>query len=376
MFTCPKCATALARARSAVGVFWACTACRGRAVTMPVLRKVLDRDFLNALWQGARGARGVRRRPCPVCGRIMTDVPIAHGDYARWLDTCGPCQLVWFDPGEFEGAPAAPPPAPTEPEPSPSAREAEALAKVEEIGRRPRGIEDEGGPENWWEVVPALLGMPVEEDNPVACTPWLTWALVGAISLVGILTFPHIHRAAEGWGLVPAEAFRCGGLTLITSFFLHGGWLHLIGNMYFLWIFGDNVEDCLGKLRYGLLILVAAVAGDLLYTVVNPHATTPSIGASGGISGVIAFYALQYPRARLGIFWRYFFVIRRFSMPASAAFVLWVLMQAFGAWMQMSGFSHVNALAHLGGAAVGFLFWLVGIVTAGGAGRPSPESDA
>jgi membrane associated rhomboid family serine protease len=167
-----------------------------------------------------------------------------------------------------------------------------------------------------------------------------------------------LRTAVGEFGFVPAEALRLGGLTWLTSFFLHGGILHLIGNLYFLLIFGDNVEDHLGRWRYLLLILAATLTGDLVHVLAAPQSTVPSIGASGGISGVIVFYALQFPKARLAFLFRYFLYFRWLQIPAWAALVLWMLLQFFTAALQLSGLSNTAATAHLGGAAAGFLLWL------------------
>jgi membrane associated rhomboid family serine protease len=189
--------------------------------------------------------------------------------------------------------------------------------------------------------------------------PLFTWAVALLITVVSVGAFFNLDAAVETFGLVPAEAWRYGGATFITSFLLHGGIFHLLGNLYFLLIFGDNVEDYLGKLRYGLLILAATVAGDLLYLLVASGSTMPCVGASGGISGIIVFYALKFPNARLGFMFRYFLYFHWFQIPAWGALALWLLMQGVGTYLQLNGLSHVGATAHLGGALAGFLAWLV-----------------
>ena len=121
------------------------------------------------------------------------------------------------------------------------------------------------------------------------------------------------------------------------------------------------MEDLLGRWRYLLLIFVSTVAGDLLHLLTQSHATVPCIGASGGISGVIVFYALQFPRARLSfIYFRIRFdgYFRWFHISVWFALVLWVLHQLLMAAMEIGGFGNVAATAHLGGAAMGFLLWL------------------
>jgi membrane associated rhomboid family serine protease len=179
------------------------------------------------------------------------------------------------------------------------------------------------------------------------------------ILFVSLHALPNLHDAVSNFGLIPAEATRMGGLTFLTSFFLHAGIIHLVGNLYFLFVFGDDVENFLRPIRYLALIALAAFVGDLAHVAANPRSSVPCVGASGGISAVITFYALQFPNVRLGFLfrcgWYYFRWIR---LPAWFVLVLWVLFQIFGAWEQVAGISSVSAFAHLGGAATGFIAWL------------------
>jgi membrane associated rhomboid family serine protease len=110
----------------------------------------------------------------------------------------------------------------------------------------------------------------------------------------------------------------------------------------------------LGYGRFLVLLLLATLAGDCLHAAADPRSTIPCVGASGGISGVLVFYALKFPHARLGFFWR----LRWLHLPAWGALVLWLLWQSVGVLQQVSGIGNVSAIAHLGGAAVGLLFWL------------------
>jgi membrane associated rhomboid family serine protease len=203
--------------------------------------------------------------------------------------------------------------------------------------------------------------MPVEyERGRFKEAPWATWMLVAFVCGFSIRGFFDLTAAVEQYGLIPAAALRHHGLTLLTSFLLHGDPFHLFGNMYFLFVFGDNVEDYLGKVRYAAMILLAAFSGDIAHIAVDPHSDIPLIGASGGISGIVAFYALKFPKARLGILFRFGLIpIRWFRFPAYAFVAFWIILQLLGAYLQIAGVSSVSALAHLGGAATGLLFWLV-----------------
>ena len=269
------------------------------------------------------------------------------------LDVCRPCQFVWFDPSEYAEMPT---PA-AEQQVSPAAREVLDRWEARVLGQTPQDSEEsEPLVDKKWKWVPALLGMPVElTSSSLLHRPWLTWSLGAAVGLVSLVAFFNLETAIRQFGLIPAQAWRLGGLTFLTAFFLHGGLFHLIGNIYFLMIFGDNVEDYLGRSRYLLLLLVGTLAGDALHILSDPGSVMPSIGASGGISGLIAFYALQFPRARLLVWIRWFWL----PIPAWAALGLWVLWQLFGAWLQMAGLSQISSLAHLGGAVMGLLAWVM-----------------
>ena len=303
MFACPNCQTLLRRARAEPGVFWTCGFCGGRAVSFSFLRRRISSDVVNQLWSSAIEGKGERKRPCPLCHGRMVMVRIALHAKTLVLDVCRPCQFVWFDPGEYAEMPT---PA-AEQQVSPAAREVLDRREAQGLAETPQETEEsEPLVDKKWKWVPALLGMPVELRSPLLLhRPWLTWSLAAAVGLVSLVAFFNLETAILQFGLIPAQAWRLGGLTFLTSFFLHVGLFHLIGNMYFLIIFGDNVEDYLGRSRYLLLLLVGTLAGDALHILSDPRSVMPSIGASGGISGLIAFYALQFPRARLLVWIRW-----------------------------------------------------------------------
>ncbi len=270
------------------------------------------------------------------------------------LDVCKPCGVVWFDPQEFDSVPEGV--VASENELRMRGVEVVARQRLEQI-KNQTPVDEE--PEENWKWIPAMFGFPVESETAsLRRQPLFTWALALLILVVSIGAFKHLEAAVQQFGFIPSEAFRCGGLTFLSSFFLHGGWGHLISNLYFLLIFGDNVEDFLGRVRYGLLILAATLVGDVVHFIAGPGSTMPCVGASGGISGIIVFYALQFPKARLGFLFRYFVYFRWLNFPAWVALALWLLLQTVGVIQQMSGFSNVAATAHLGGAAVGFGCWL------------------
>lgn len=283
----------------------------------------------------------------------MVEVPASNEPGIPPLDVCKVCEFVWFDPREYEQAPPSPPP-PKEPELPQKARELLAIHEVERLAKEAER-DSERYPEETWKYLPAVLGMPVEiEESETESFPWVTWGTAAVVVVVSLLAFQNLSAAVNSLGLIPSQGWKYGGLSFLTAFFLHSGLLHLFGNLYFLVTFGDDVEDYLGHWRFVILLLAATLVGGLVHVIGDPRVDVPVIGASGGISGVITFYALQFPRARLGFFLRVVWL----SMPAWGWMLLWIVFQFFGAWQQVEGLGRVSALGHLGGAAVGLLGWL------------------
>jgi len=359
-FLCPRCKVPLKEVRTSGGVFYGCDVCGGRAVTIELLRKRFTPKSINPLWLHAMRGAGRAGLPCPSCLQPM--IGVALSDQAEInVDVCQHCHFIWFDAHEVDTL-VPHQPDPVAPELPQKAREMLAMAEVERLSKQAEGPDlDSAAPEESWKQIAAFLGMPVEFDAPEEQRrPWATWLLSAAIICASLLAFSDLRGVVQRFGLIPAEATRLGGLTFVTSFFLHAGIIHLAGNMYFLLAFGHAVENFLRPLRYLALIAVAAFIGDLAHIALDPRSQTPCIGASGGIAGVITFYALNFPRMRLAFLMRLGFVwFRWIRLPAWFVFVLWILFQIIGTLEQRAGISSVSSAAHLGGAAVGILAWLV-----------------
>lgn len=145
-------------------------------------------------------------------------------------------------------------------------------------------------------------------------------------------------------------------LPLFTAMFLHGGWFHLLGNMLYLWIFGDNVEDRFGRLRYLLVYLGAGVAGSLAQYLANPLAAEPVIGASGAIAGVLGAYFISYPRAKVLTLLPIFFFITFIEIPAFTFLFLWFILQWLNGFLTMAVPGNAVAWwAHIGGFVAGII---------------------
>lgn len=366
MFACPNCRTRLAKQPSAEGPRWLCGACGGRAVHLPSLRCTPAGAFGRRLAALARSTPvDQRQRTCPICDQLMATVPtIAVPGSAEplRLDLCVSCQFVWFDATEHEAWARASAFAAADDQLPAETRA--ALARLPPASPPAIVIEpDDSEPTPFFELrsrdekfelkyLVCLLGVPVEvEPPPLHQRPWATWILAALVTAVSLAAATDMQTALA-WSFVPAEMWRHGGLTFVTSFFLHGSLWHLLANMYFLVVLGDNVEDVLGWPRYLALLLAGSVTGNLCHAAINPSSRIPAVGASGGIAAVILYYGLLFPEGRLRLF-RFAF----FDLSVKAALVLWVAIQLIGTLAQAKWGTPVAYAAHLGGALAGLLFW-------------------
>jgi membrane associated rhomboid family serine protease len=207
--------------------------------------------------------------------------------------------------------------------------------------------------------------IPLRDDIRSSRRPFVTYALVGgcaAVFALQFLTELQDPRAADtlirSFGMVPATLFK-HPWTVFTSMFLHGGILHFLGNMLYLWIFGDNVEDALGPVLYPLAYVGTGIAGSLLHFAASPGSAIPTIGASGAISGVMGAYFVLYPRARVLTVVPVFFFIRLLYLPAWLLLGFWILFQVMNGCAAGPAGSGVAYLAHIGGFGTGVIVGLL-----------------
>jgi membrane associated rhomboid family serine protease len=391
VFLCPNDQSTLMRHDAHDYIYWACPSCQGRTATLAQLRHpalaatgesraVVNPEFADHLWALARSSGGEGSKKCPACERPMTTVSLPGNPAALELDVCRRCYFVWFDRGEFAALPPASSSSNTAADALPlEARLMMAKLDVEALDTRPDlKLPPEEPPAEAWKQIPAFFGLPVEQDHHAfAHLPQAAWGLAAIVAIFSLISFLDLGDAARDLGVVPSKILRYGGLTLLTSFFLHGSLPHLAGNLYFLAAFGSNVEDYLGSGRFLLLLLVSTVAGSALYAWSHPASAIPLIGASGAVSGMLTCYALQFPRARIGLLIRLpqFFFMRWVQMRAWLYILFWISLQALGAWRQAGSFVQVSPLAHLGGAAAGFLFWFF-IPKSNGSAAPASSTQS
>lgn len=201
--------------------------------------------------------------------------------------------------------------------------------------------------------------IPIRDHNPSGRFPFVTWLIIGLNVAIFVYMFFLTPGGPEAfinrYALVPSDIIHGRHLeTLITSIFLHGGFAHIIGNMLFLNIFGDNLEDRFGHGRYVLFYLAAGLAGSALQISIDPNSTIPNLGASGAIAGVMGGYLMLFPRERIDVLWGIGFGAS--TVPASFMLGYWIFYQfILGAGSFGSVAGGVAYFAHIGGFAFGYL---------------------
>ncbi len=203
---------------------------------------------------------------------------------------------------------------------------------------------------------------PIRDHNPSGRVPFVTYGLIAANVALFFSYLPLFEEPYElmllyaEWGMVPARLEAGQGLhTLITSQFLHGGWLHLGFNMLFLWIFGDNMEEEWGHLPYLLFYLACGAGAALLQLLSDPGSMIPMVGASGAIAGVLGGYLLMFPRARVDVFLFLVIYFRVIPVPAWLMLGIWFALQVIGGIAAPPGEGGVAYWAHAGGFALGLV---------------------
>ena len=203
--------------------------------------------------------------------------------------------------------------------------------------------------------------LPIRDYNPPRRRALLTWGLI----LINFGVYFYLaqnpvmdENAIAKYAVIPADITAGRHLgTLITSMFLHANLLHVGGNMLFLWIFGNNVEDKLGELKYLIVYFASGIAGSLLQIFITPDSTIPMLGASGAISGLLAAYVLYFPRARILTFVVPFFI---FTLPAFVFIGYWIALQALNAFLNIGAIGGgVAFFAHVGGFTTGLILALL-----------------
>lgn len=216
--------------------------------------------------------------------------------------------------------------------------------------------------------------LPLKDDNPTQRTPFVSYTVLALC--VAVFLWQASLGPREGQlvvyalGMIPAVVFGDAALpaqvemvsplaTLVTSMFLHGGWMHLIGNMLYLWIFADNVEDAMGHSRFIVFYLVCGLAAAVAQAGLDPSSEVPMVGASGAISGVLGAYLLLHPKAHVLVLIPLGFLTQLVHLPAGLVLALWFGWQLLQQLMAQGGGGGVAFMAHIGGFVAGML--LIGL---------------
>ncbi|EKE77396.1 rhomboid family intramembrane serine protease [Gallaecimonas xiamenensis] len=263
--------------------------------------------------------------PCPDCGKAMDRYHLLPG-YEVEVEACTQGHGLWIEKHE--------------------------LAETHNASQLHQHLQSLNAKLSWksW-VFQFLTQMPVEYNIKPKTRPWVTWLLVLVNSLLFVagIYSPDVAELLYGEALIPNEISHGEHLSaLVSSQFLHGSWLHLLGNMYFLWLTGDNLEDALGHWRFLGLYLLCGLVAALAQAGIEPDSSIPVIGASGAIAGLFGMYLLWFRHASL----TFMLVIFQKKLPPWGFFLIWVGINVFG---MATGSQGVAYMAHLGGLACGLL---------------------
>ncbi len=217
-----------------------------------------------------------------------------------------------------------------------------------------------------------MFFFPISDVNDTKNKPILSWIILISCVLIFIyqknLGYHFEQKTLLSFGMIPSVLFGIKQLsdelviipsymTLITSMFLHGGWMHLIGNMAYLYIFGDNIEDRLGKIKFLIFYLFCGIFAGLSQALIDVNSEIPMIGASGAISGILGAYLILFPKKEIRVFFWFFIFIKIFRIPAMYVIGCWIFIQFFS--LNNSEESNIAYLAHIGGFIAGIILILI-----------------
>ena len=214
---------------------------------------------------------------------------------------------------------------------------------------------------------------PFRDHNPSQRTPYVTIALIAVNVIVFLMMLPAysdpftMGMVLSEYALFPVRISEGSGFyTLLTSAFMHGGFMHLAGNMLFLWVFGDNLEDQMGHGPFALFYAAAAVLAGLAQVMSDPQSIVPMVGASGAVAGVMGGYLLLFPKARVDVFFFFVIFFRIFPIPAWIVLGVWFALQLFNGTSVGAMDGGVAYWAHAGGFIAGLVMTIPVWIASGG----------
>ena len=213
-----------------------------------------------------------------------------------------------------------------------------------------------------------MFFFPFDDENQTSKIPIFNWLII-LMCIITFLKYIFEHNYVQeqlfiSFGMIPAILFGYSELstqlkvipayiTIITSMFLHGGWMHLIGNMMYLYIFGDNIEEILGRVKFILFYFITGIIAALTQALLDPSSTIPMIGASGAIAGILGGYLVLYPKANIKVFFWFIIFFKVFRIRAFIVLVGWILIQFFSFSGEELNSGGVAYGAHIGGFVAG-----------------------
>ncbi|MFB3897274.1 MAG: rhomboid family intramembrane serine protease [bacterium] len=359
---CPACATELTKSKSFDGLIDKCPQCHGIWLdsgnllysVVALVENQAPKAPLPVLFKSRMvvpaNAVDETLRQCPRCKQTLTKINYGY-DSNVFIDKCPACQGIWVDESELRDI----------------AQHLKVDPRVTEIGKEIlesnqtskdiQSLAEIGDTLNGNATALAFMPkivLPLGDKLSTARFPVVNISIIG----ITVLTFIYqISRGADGvtfidqFGRIPVRIMQGEAFyTLITSVFLHRSFLHLLGNMFFLWIFGDNVEDRIGHLGYLGFYLTCGIAAGFMHIYFYPTSELPSIGASGAISGIMSAYLVFYPYSKI----KTYFWGRIINIPAVLWLGTWFLLQViYGILYYMVGGSNIGWFAHIGGFIFG-----------------------
>ena len=217
-----------------------------------------------------------------------------------------------------------------------------------------------------------MFFFPISDVNATKKKPVINWIILVSCILIFInqkISGYHFEqKTILSFGMIPSVLFNIkqlsddlaiipASMTLISSMFLHGGWMHLIGNMTYLYIFGDNIEDELGKFKFIIFYISCGIFAGLCQAFIDVNSEIPMIGASGAISGILGAYLILFPKKDIKVFFWFFIFIKIFRIPAMFVIGGWIFIQFFS--LNSSEESNVAYLAHIGGFIAGIILIII-----------------
>lgn len=325
------------------------------------LKKLIGIDDFSQLLKASESAPKAKRF-CPSCDKNLQSIIHLEDQIHVELDVCRPCQLLWLDQGEivdFKNLKASR--LKVKMSPDDVAKYAETLESA--INNDIDNVFfSRTGPSQSWKWLPALVGLPIEmKPSILKIFPVVSYFLSALVITIFLITRDAgLSETAATWGFVPADPLRHLGLTFLSSFFLHIGFLHILGNLYFLITFGDDVEQDIGGFSYLSLIFLSHIGGVILHALMVGAAPTPLVGASAGVFGVLAYYMVRFPNTKVGVLFLFIIIPYWIRISAKWLFLLKIVYEVavIALFQSATGRGGIAHAAHLGGALIGLVFAL------------------